>query len=249
MFGKKKSLLEQVEGLAEDLADKIAPHVENARDQLEPLLAEAREKAGPALSDARDKAAPYIADARDTAAPYVDEARERFAKAGWDAAWARAARLGLVRIALRSRDTATALAHLDEAHASDAPSAEALHLGILALRRAGRTEEADAALASGLAADGLDLGGRRESALAKGCLEGPDMLGLVPGRIEIGAAEQRARLDDVARGDEIAQRCRDDRLARAGNGPRQAVERQAVFDRMIAVMRGQSGQVPHAVVA
>ena len=85
-----------------------------------------------------------------------EEATERFAKATWDAAWAKAARLALVRLALQRGDAADALARLDEARASDAPSAEATHLRILALRRSGRAQEADTLLASALDADALD---------------------------------------------------------------------------------------------
>lgn len=55
---KSKTLLDQANGLASELADRIGPQVESAVET-------AREKAGPVIVEARDKAAPVVADARE----------------------------------------------------------------------------------------------------------------------------------------------------------------------------------------
>ena len=94
-MGKKKTLRDHAEDLAESLApavesardkagpyvadarDKAAPLVSDARDRVAPLLDEAKDRVAPMLVSARDIAAPYLSDARDAAAPYVADARDK----------------------------------------------------------------------------------------------------------------------------------------------------------------------------
>ncbi len=84
---KKKSLVDQALGQANDYVDALRPHVEAAIDTAKdfvqdtaiPALSDARDKAGPVLADARDKAAPVIADARSKAAPVIADARSKAA--------------------------------------------------------------------------------------------------------------------------------------------------------------------------
>ncbi len=98
MFAKsrKDKIVEQAQGLANDLTDAITPHVERARDELAPRLAEAKDTIAPRIADARDVVAPYVeeardkivndvvpavkqaaSDARDQAAPLAEEAKRR----------------------------------------------------------------------------------------------------------------------------------------------------------------------------
>ena len=83
-------------------------------------------------------------------------ARERFAKAAWDSAWARPAHLAIARLDLRCGSNERALEQLEAAAGSDAPSAEAVHLRIVALRRVGRSAQAETVLNDSLRLDPLD---------------------------------------------------------------------------------------------
>ena len=86
----------------------------------------------------------------------LDAARERFAKAAWDAAWARPSHLAMARLDLRADRNLRALEVLEAARISDAPSAEATQLLVIALRRVGRSDEASALLSDALRRDSLD---------------------------------------------------------------------------------------------
>jgi F0F1-type ATP synthase membrane subunit b/b' len=75
---RKDTLVEQAQGLANDISEAIAPHVERAKDELAPRLADARDQLAPKIADAKDQLGPKLAEARDQAAPYVESARDRF---------------------------------------------------------------------------------------------------------------------------------------------------------------------------
>lgn len=81
-----------------------------------------------------------------------DEADARLARAAWNGAWTAPANLARARLALRRGDTEAALRLAGEAGGIP----EARRLRVLALRAAGRTDEADAALAALRHDDPLD---------------------------------------------------------------------------------------------
>jgi vacuolar-type H+-ATPase subunit H len=75
---RKDTLVEQAQGLVNDISDAIAPHVEKAKDELGPRLSDAKDQIAPRIADAKDTLGPKIAEARDQATPYVESARDRF---------------------------------------------------------------------------------------------------------------------------------------------------------------------------
>ncbi len=105
-----------------------------------------------------------------------EAARDAFAKAAWNAAWRTPALVQLARLDVRDGQWALAVARLDAALATDRDNLQAQDLLVVALRAAGRVEEADALLAAHLAAEPLDwwavdLAGKDLQTDAQTCLD------------------------------------------------------------------------------
>lgn len=85
------------------------------------------------------------------------EAYDALSKSLWNAAWRVPAHLELARLDASAGDWTAALDHAREVLRLDAEQLQALAISAIALRRLGRHEEADAALARATAFDPLDL--------------------------------------------------------------------------------------------
>ncbi|HEY0186971.1 MAG TPA: DUF5107 domain-containing protein [Cellulomonas sp.] len=83
-------------------------------------------------------------------------ARAAFVKSTWDGGYALPGRLGSARTDLRSGSVAAALVEVDRALEADPASPTARAMRVLALRRLGHDDEAQADLGTALAADPLD---------------------------------------------------------------------------------------------
>ncbi|WP_329237787.1 DUF5107 domain-containing protein [Actinoallomurus sp. NBC_01490] len=97
------------------------------------------------------------------------EAYDALAKAAWNAAWRAPAHWALARLDCRAGRWTAALEHLDAALAAEAGLLQAHDLRVLVLRRLGRTEEADAALAAVRRLDPLDWWARDLAGLPLDC--------------------------------------------------------------------------------
>ncbi len=103
-------------------------------------------------------------------------ARDAFAKAAWNAGWRTPALVELARLDARDGAWAQAVARLDAALATDRDNLQARDLLVVALRAAGRLEEADDLLAAHLEAEPLDwwavdLAGKDLQTDAQTCLD------------------------------------------------------------------------------
>jgi tetratricopeptide (TPR) repeat protein len=95
----------------------------------------------------------------------LDEAYGAFYKAIWSYAWQAASYYALAEIDGLRGDLATALEHLDRSLATNAYNLKARNLKTAALRRLGRTAEAEAFARETMDLDPLDYGSRNEMAL------------------------------------------------------------------------------------
>jgi tetratricopeptide (TPR) repeat protein len=85
-----------------------------------------------------------------------EDAYAAFYKAAWNQAWAGASHHALAEVDCRRGHWAIALDHLDRALRLNADNSRARNLKVFALRKLGKTSEADALLAETLALDPLD---------------------------------------------------------------------------------------------
>lgn len=100
-----------------------------------------------------------------------DEATEAFNRAAWSIAWRTPANYALAELSSSKGDSVQALAYLDRALATDTENTKALVLRAALLRRAGQNDDAAKLLEKAHSLDGLDVWGRRESALLQGTKE------------------------------------------------------------------------------
>jgi hypothetical protein len=78
-FGRKKSFIEQAQGVAEDVLSATAEALTEAREKAGPALADTREKAAPVIAEARERATEKALEAKEKAAPMIAEARTQAA--------------------------------------------------------------------------------------------------------------------------------------------------------------------------
>ena len=98
-----------------------------------------------------------------------EDAYAAFYKATWNQAWQSAGYHAIAELDARRGDWSAALDHLDRALRLNTDHLKARNLKVIALRKLGRAEEADALLRDTLALDPLDLWARQLSGCAMQC--------------------------------------------------------------------------------
>lgn len=100
-----------------------------------------------------------------------DEARDAFRRAAWSLAWHSAAMYAVAELDCRDGDFASAIAHIDEALATNARDTKALSLRSAILRKLGRVQEALEQARAASAIDPLDFFAGNEQVLAETALD------------------------------------------------------------------------------